>query len=161
MKNSLLLLLAAMSLALAQPKPPRLAPRLNLLEPCRGKITVAAFIVTTCPHCQAFARNVMEPLYESGTVCAVAVAFDAEGDIDRFAREQRIRFPLYKIGRGAVRAFLGMTGEDRVIGTPQVVVIDKAGMIQAQSAPEGSPLLLQPQTLREILQQLQAMERLR
>lgn len=137
-----------------QPKLPRSAPRLNLLEPCRGKTTIAAFIVTTCPHCQAFARNVMEPMYESGKVCAVAVVFDQDGDIDRFAREQKIRFPLFRIERKRVREFLGITGPERPIGTPQVVVMDKLGVIWAQSAPEGSPLLLQPEVIRQIVERL-------
>ncbi len=163
MRNILLFLLsfAEPTCALAQPKLPRPAPRLNLLEPCRGKTTVVAFIVTTCPHCQAFARTVLEPLYETGGVCAVAIAFDAEGNIDRFAREQKIRFPLYKVDRGVVRTFLGLTGQDRVIGTPQVVLIDKAGVIQAQSAPEGSPLLLQPGVLGQIIQRMAAPERVK
>jgi len=140
--------------AVSQPKLPRSAPRFNPLETCRGKITLAAFIVTTCPHCQVFARNVMEPMYESGKVCAVAVAFDEGGDIDRFAREQKLRFPLYRIERKRVREFLGITGPDRPIGTPQVVVIDKLGTIWAQSAPQGSPVLLQPEVIRQIVEKL-------
>jgi hypothetical protein len=141
--------------ALAQPGLPRPAPRINLLEPCRGKITVAAFIVTTCAHCQAFTRNVMEPMYEAGRICAMAVAFNQDADTARFVREQTLTFPVYKIERKIVREFLGMTGEDRrPIGTPQVVVIDKSGFIQAQSAPEGSPLLLQAEVIREIVARL-------
>ncbi len=159
MKSKLILSLSILGLwlacgAFAQPPLPRLAPRFNPLEPCRGRTTVAAFIVTTCPHCKAFARNVMEPMYESGRICAVAVAFDEDGDIDRFAREQKLRFPLYRIERKQVREFLGMTGPDRLIGTPQVVVMDKLGTIWAQSAPEGSPVLLQPEVIREIVEKL-------
>lgn len=140
--------------AFSQPKLPRSAPRFNPLDPCRGRTTVLAFIITTCPHCKAFTAKVMEPMYESGKVCAVAVAFDEGGDIDRFAREQKLRFPLYRIERQHVREFLGMTGSDRAIGTPQVVVMDRLGTIWAQSAPEGSPLLLQPDVIREIVEKL-------
>ncbi len=138
------------------PKPalPRPAPQLNLLAPCHGKVTVAAFIVTSCPHCQAFAHRVMEPLKESGQICAVAIAFDEDADTGRFAAEQKLTFPVFRLERAPVRAFLGMTGQDRVIGTPQVVVIDKRGMIQAQSAPEGSPLLLQWSVIRELVERL-------
>jgi hypothetical protein len=158
MKLSLLLLLS-MFCTLAQPKPPRPAPRLNLLEPCRGKVAVAVFIVTGCPHCQAFTRGVLEPLYASHQICAVAVAFNQDADTARFARDQGLTFPVFKLERKIVREFLGITGEDRALGTPQVVVIDKAGMIQAQSAAEGSPLLLQPAVIRDLVQRLQTTEK--
>lgn len=139
----------------AQPPVPRPAPRLNLLEPCRGKVTVAAFIVTGCPHCQAFTRGVMEPLYQARQVCAVAIAFNQDADTARFATDQRLTFPVYKLERKQVRAFLGLTGPDRPLGTPQVVVIDKAGKIQAQSAAQGTALLLQPAVIRELVEKLQ------
>lgn len=141
--------------AAAQPKLPRPAPKLNLLAPCHGKVTVAAFIVTSCPHCRAFTQRVMEPLSEAGKICAVAIAFDDGADTARFATEQNLSFPVFRLERAVVRAFLGMTGEDRAIGTPQVVVIDKAGTIQAQSAPQGSPLLLQSSVMRELAERLQ------
>jgi hypothetical protein len=154
MKQALLLSLLLMCCALAQPHPPRPAPRLNLLEPCRGRVTVAAFIVTGCAHCQAFTRRVMEPLYQSKQICAVAVAFDQDADTGRFSNDQGLTFPVYKLERKVVREFLGLTGPDRTLGTPQVVVIDKAGMIRAQSAAAGSPLLLQPAVIREIVERL-------
>ena len=124
--------------ALAQPKPPRAGLRgSNVLEPCRGKVTtVVAFIVTGCPHCKAFTRDVLEPLYEAKRVCAVAIAFDVdEADTARFSRDQKLTFPVFKLERKVVREFLGVSGEDHALGTPQVVVIDKFGIIQAQQAP--------------------------
>ncbi len=141
--------------AFGQPKLPRPSSQLNVLDACRGQVTVTAFIVTTCPHCKAFTRSVMEPMYKAGQFCAVAVAFDEDADTARFAREQGLTFPVYKMERRFVREFLGMTGADRVIGTPQIVVIDKKGVIRAQSAPQGSPLLLQRDVIREIVGQLQ------
>jgi len=145
---------AACAFAFAQPPLPRPAPSLNVLSPCKGQVTVAAFIVTTCPHCQRFTRNVMEPMYTGKEICAVAIAFDEGGDAARFASAQGLTFPVYRIERKFVREFLGLTGPDRIIGTPQVVVIDKRGRIQAQSKPEGSPLLLQREVLHEIVERL-------
>jgi peroxiredoxin len=160
MRQTLLLSLLAFlwtlpdSPAVAQPKPPRPTPRLNLLELCRGKVTVIAFVVTGCPHCKAFTRDVLEPLYESRRICAVAIAFDEDADTARFSREQKLTFPVFKLDRKVVREFLGIPGEDRALGTPQVVVIDRAGIIQAQSAAAGSPLLLQPAILRDLIERL-------
>jgi hypothetical protein len=164
MKLSLLLLpvlLLSTYSVLAQPKPPRPAPRLNLLEPCRGKVTVAAFIVTSCAHCQAFTHGVLEPLHASRQICAVAVAFNQDADTARFASDQGLTFPVFKLERKFVREFLGITGPDRALGTPQVVVIDKEGIIQAQSAAEGSPLLLQPAVIRDLVQRLQTVGELK
>lgn len=133
---------------------PRPAPALNILAPCKGRPTLLAFVVTDCPHCQAFTRQVMEPLSEAGRVCALAVAFNEEADTGRFAAEQHLTFPVYKIDRTAVLSFLGLTGYHRALGTPQVVVIDKAGMIQAQSAALGTALLLQLRTIQDIIARL-------
>jgi len=71
--KSILFVLLSLAGAVAQPRIPRPAPALNLLQPCKGRPALLAFIVTTCPHCQAFTRTVMEPMYEAGKVCAIAV----------------------------------------------------------------------------------------
>jgi peroxiredoxin len=158
MKTFLTMLLTGITLSAqpsaAMPRVPRPAPPLNLLLPCKSKTTLLAFINTNCSHCKEFTKTVMEPIHESGSACVLAVAFDEDGDINQFAREQRIRFPLYKIERKQVRRFLGISGPDQALGTPQVVVIDKRGMIQAQSEAKGSPLLLQPEVIRAILRGL-------
>jgi len=150
MKIFLRLLLSSGCL-LAQPKIPRPAPALNLLQACHGRPTLLAFINTGCLHCKWFTSTVMEPMYEAGKACAIAAAFDEDGDLNKFVREQKIRFPLFRIERSAVREFMGMPKEDSLIGTPQVVVIDRKGMIQAQSAPAGSPFLLQREVIESIL----------
>lgn len=149
--KTLLRLLISAGCVLAQPRIPRPAPALNLLQTCKGRPTIVAFINTACGHCKWFTSAVMEPMYESGKACAIAVAFDEGGDIDRFAREQKIRFPLFRIERSVVREFMAMPKEDSIIGTPQVAVIDKRGWIQAQSAPAGSPFLLQRDVIEGIL----------
>lgn len=149
----LLFVLLSMVSARAQ-QVPRPAPPMNLLAPCKGKPALLAFVVTTCSHCKAFTRRVMEPLYEQHHVCAMAIAFDEGGDTARFAREQGLTFPVYRVERRVMQSFLGMTGPDRIVGTPQVVVIDRHGVIQAQSKPEGTPLLLQMSVIRQILEEL-------
>ena len=133
---------------------PRPALQINPLLECRGKATIVAFIVTSCGHCKAFTRDVLEPLSRSSGVCALAIAFDQDGDTAKFAKDQRLTFPVYKLERSIARSFLGMSGPERPIGTPQVVLIDKRGMIQAQSKPEGSPLLLQRDVILQILEKI-------
>lgn len=148
-KTLLGLLFCAVSFAQQVPRP---ALAWNPLLECKGKTTLLAFVVTTCLHCKAFTRDVMEPMRKRGEVCAIAVAFDEGGDTAKFVHDQGLTFTVFKLERAKVREFLGITGPDRVIGTPQVVVIDKHGTIQAQSAPQGSPLLNQPDVIRQIVE---------
>ena len=157
MRPFLFLLLGAT--AFSQPSPPRPAPPLNLLNECKGKPTVLAFINTECSHCKAFTRDSMEMIHRLGLACTIAVAFDEDGDTAKFAREQQLTFPVYKIERARVREFLGLTGPDGIIGTPQVVVIDKHGVIQAQSKVEGSPVLMQYDILLGILTGMDRIEK--
>jgi hypothetical protein len=151
------LLVLAGGLSLAQPAMPRPAPRINFLEDCRGRVTVMAFIVTSCPHCQAFSK-VLEDLTHTKHVCAREAAFNEDADITAFARDFRITFPVLKIERGVMNDFMGIPRGSRV-GTPQIAVIDRAGMIQAQSAREGSPLLMQPEILGAIIDGLSQTKR--
>ena len=131
---------------------PREAPALNLLFPCKGRVTVVAFVITTCPPCKYFAREVMEPLSRSETVCMVAALVD-NGSTAKFAQEQGLTFPVYRIERRHVLAFLGIGGDPQ-LAMPQIVVIDRRGGVQAQSAPGGSPKLLRRTEIEEIVRGL-------
>ena len=146
------ILMLAGGLVLAQPTVPRPAPRINFLEDCRGRVIVMAFIVTTCPHCQAFSK-VLEDLSRTKRVCARVAAFNEDADVTGFARKFQLTFPVLKIEHGVMNDFMGVPPGSRV-GTPQIAVIDRAGMIQAQSAREGSPFLMQPEILGAILDRL-------
>ena len=148
MKQFGMLILAA-GFALAQPAVPRPAPRINFLEDCRGRVTVMAFVVTSCPHCQAFSR-VLEGLSGGKHICARIAAFNDDADVTAFARNFQLTFPVLKIEHGVMNDFMGVPRGSRV-GTPQIAVIDRAGMIQAQSAQEGSPFLMQPEILGAIV----------
>ena len=64
-------------------------------------------------------------------------AFDEKADVSAYAKQLGISFPVGVAGRREAFAFLGIAGSVR-IGTPQVVLIDRRGVIRAQSAPEGS-----------------------
>jgi hypothetical protein len=150
----LILTLNAAAVLLAQPPLPRPAPALNLLTPCKGRITLVAFMVTTCPHCKAFSHDVMRSMDAGHLACTVGIIFDEEGDTTKFASEQDLHFPVYKLSRAEVRSILGMTGPDRAIGTPQVMLIDKLGMVRAQSKPEGTPYLLQWNVIRGLIESL-------
>lgn len=79
------------------------------------------------------------------------VAFDENGDVPAYVKQLRLTFPVGSSNRTAVRNFLGIR-QDMRIGTPQVVLIDRTGMIRAQSAPQGSPMLQSGDVLRGLIQ---------
>ena len=158
---SLLLTAAA---ALAQIKLPRPAPDFPFVEPSgqiaklssfRGQVVLLAFVLTTCPHCQAASRDFEKLQHEFAPrgFRAMEVAFDESADVAAYARRLAITFPVSRGGRSQVLEFLGIPHSVR-IGTPQVVLIDRAGWIRAQSAPEGSPLLQSAEVLRGLIDNL-------
>lgn len=147
---SLCVALAVQS-AVAQPMPPRPAPEFPivqspnqtvLLSSYRGNVVLLAFIVTSCTHCQRASGVFQELLGEFGSkgLRVVEVAFDENADVKGFAKRFGLSFPIGWSERKNVLAFLGLPANAR-LGTPQVVLIDRVGMIRAQSAQQGSPML--------------------
>ena len=156
--------LLAAAAAGAQVKAPRPAPEFQMAEPSgrtakrssyRGDVVLLAFIVTSCSHCQA-ASGEFEKLQSNfgrrGFHAALA-AFDEGADVAGYARRFGLTFPVGRASKDEMRAFLGIPRAQRV-ATPQVVLIDRIGMIRAQSAPEGAPMLQSPEVLRALIEAL-------
>ena len=153
--------LAALAATLqAQGKVPRPAPELQIVEASgrstllssfRGHAVLLAFISTECPHCQK-ASQVFEQLSHEfdGRLRVAEVAFDERADTAAFGRRFKLTFPIGSGTSAAAHAFLGISAGAR-LGTPQVVLIDPAGVIRAQSERLGTPLLQTPEYLRSLL----------
>ena len=146
-----LLLLLAASLGLqAQGPVPRPAPELKIVEASgrsaalssfRGRVVLLAFISTQCAHCQK-ASLVFEQLEQEfrGRLEVIEAAFDPGADPENFQRRLGLTFPVGACSSDTAHAFLGLVAGTRV-GTPQVVAIDRIGVIRAQSERLGTPLL--------------------
>lgn len=158
MKIFLLGLFSSLALS-AQGPIPRPAPELKIVETSgkttplsayRGQVVLLAFISTECGHCQK-ASVIFEQLsHELGGLQVLEFAFNANADVREFAKRFGLRFPIGTGGGDAVHDFLGVARGER-LGTPQVVVIDRAGIIRAQSERLGSPILQTVDYLREVL----------
>jgi peroxiredoxin len=159
LKIGLFLLLVSLTLV-AQGPIPRLAPDLRIVEASgkttvltgfRGRVVLLAFVSTQCAHCQR-ASVVFEQLsHEFGDNLQVAeVAFDERADTAAFAKRFGLSFPIGASTSDQAHDFLGITHGER-LGTPQVVVIDRSGVIRAQSERLGSPILQTYDYLRELL----------
>ena len=149
---------------MAQVKVPRLAPEIEIVEASgrtaklssyRGDVVLLAFVVTSCSHCQAASTEFEKLKGEFGPrgFRVTEVAFDDNSDIPGYVKKLGLTFPVGRGNRTDVRRFLGIPQNMR-IGTPQVVLIDRIGMIRAQSAPEGSPMLQSAEVLEGLIDTL-------
>ncbi len=161
MKVVLFVLLAGSLALMAQGPVPRPAPELKIVEASgkatmlssyRGKVVLLAFISTQCGHCQAASRVFEQLSHEfSGRLqVAEVAAFGETADIAAFEKRFGLTFPVGTGTSDAAHDFLGIARGTR-LGTPQVVVIDRRGVIRAQSERLGSPILQTPDFLRGLL----------
>jgi len=115
-----------------------------LLSSLKGKVSVVQFLFTWCPHCQAFSQALtqLNTQYGARGFQALGVAFDdddGKGPLkDKVAAytKQYAGFPVGVSMRSTVLSYLGISELERV-GVPQVVVIDRAGVIREQSPTTG------------------------
>ena len=144
MTRILISCLAAGLTLLAQAPVPRPAPELKIgaatLSTWRGHVVLLAFISTECSHCQK-ASGVFEQLAQEFTGLQVAeMAFNEGADPAAFGKKFGLSFPIGLSTSDAAHDFLGVE-RGKLLGTPQVVVIDRSGVIRAQSERLGSPIL--------------------
>ncbi len=155
----------------AIPPLPRQAPEIKIVEPdakgnpvktttlssYKGKVVVLAMIQTTCPHCQKeceMLSNLYSELKPKGVqMLAIAVNDNARMLVPAFVREHAVLFPVGSGSPDEVPTFLGFSVMVRWV-VPQVAVIDRKGMIRAQTGPEGDANLQDAGYLRNLLTKL-------
>jgi peroxiredoxin len=129
----------------------------SLLSNYRGKVVVIGFVFTTCVHCQAFSAMVEKLYKELGPrgfePIDIAWNDNAKFLITNFAQQLGVTFPMYYSDYDHVMAYMGFSIMDRPV-VPLVVVIDRKGMIRAQSPPQGDPNLQDETKLREMIETL-------
>lgn len=126
-------------------KAPELAFRLpdgkeQLLSSYRGKVISLEFIHTTCSHCQQASRvqKRLQQTYGDQGFQAIDVAINpnAESLIGNFASQFQLNFPIGWTTTDQALSFLGFSIM-RLYVVPQIVVIDRAGNVRAQTSPNG------------------------
>jgi len=122
----------------------------------RGKVVVMQFLYTTCMHCQATARMLSRLQDELGPqgLQVIGVAFNPEaqraGVVDEFVKANGIDFPVGPVSLDTALGYLGISAIERFV-VPQIVVVDRHGMIRAQSSPQGTNELQDENYLRTFL----------
>jgi peroxiredoxin len=152
--------------AFAMPPLPRKAPEFtitegpgkeSLLTSYRGKVVVLAFVHTTCIHCQAFSGVLTRLHKELGPrgFQPIDVAWnpDAEKLVPGFVKDIGIDFPVGHSDWDPIMSFMGFSMLERPV-VPLVVVIDRKGMIRAQSPAQGDPNLQDEGKLRALIESL-------
>ena len=159
-------LLSICALQAAMPPVPRPAPDFVIhftngnemtLHSLRGKVIALTFVSTTCPHCQ-HASQVFTKFYEeygSKGFEPVAVAFNTMANmyVDEFVKNLGIKHPVGFSPVEPVLAFLGISPMERYV-VPQIVWIDKKGIIREQTPPLGDEKMLQESHWREMIETL-------
>ncbi len=168
-----LFLLGGLALQAAAPIP-RPAPEFKIQEPSgketllsaqKGKVTVMQFLFTWCGHCQATAQWLSKMQAELGPkgLQTFGVAFNDEMLTKDVAANKKLvtafsQYATFPVGmvttKDPVLKFLGLSVLE-AYGVPQLVVIDKKGVIRAQtSARPGAGSIVEEKVMRETVAKL-------
>jgi len=134
-----------------------------LFSSLKGKVAVVQFLFTWCPHCQAFSQMLTQLNTEYGPqgFKALGVAFDDDDgkmplkDKVIGYTKQYAGFPVGVSNRSTVLSYLGISELER-IGVPQIVIIDRKGVIREQSTSQGGGPLGDPAHLKPLIEMLLA-----
>ena len=150
---------------------PRKAPELSFydssgkaisLSSFKGKVVALEFLFIRSMHCVRVAQTLNKLGDELGArgLQPLGVAFSAPhsqadpATVDNFVQSYRLAFPIGYADKESVDGFLGR-GENEILNIPQVVIIDRTGMIRAQTgAQPGDPKLEDGDFLRALLDRL-------
>lgn len=173
LKGTLLaLVLIAAALALASVPVPRKSPefiiyessgKTTLLSSLKGKVVVIEFMFVSSAHCLRLAQmlNTIHGDMGSRGFQPVGVVFDPPNRatpglqstasmVDYF----KLTYPVGYSAKADVDTYLGRTGKE-ILNIPQIVVIDRAGIIRATSGGAGGdPKLEDENSLRALIDSL-------
>jgi peroxiredoxin len=160
-------ILLSASLLVATAPVPRGSSELTFLEPSgkqtslssfQGKVVVMEFLLMNCPHCARVALVISKLHKELGArgFQPIGIAFDNDaggGKVTDFVRRFGIAYPVGYTSAAAVDGFLGRKSSEQFM-VPQIVVIDRQGIIRAQSRPIRESSLEDENYLRNLINSL-------
>lgn len=125
-----------------------------LLSQYRGKVVVMEFLLTTCPHCQNTTRVLNKLHKEFGArgfqPLGVAIEQDADKLLPGFLKEFSPNYPVGSCQRESVVPFLQHPVMQRML-MPQVVLVDRKGVIRAQYGGDDPFMANEEQNLRALI----------
>jgi len=163
---AILLVLVAWPLPAKAPVP-RKSPELKftnpggkeiLLSSFSGKVIVIEFLLVRCPHCLRVVQtiNSLQSEMDPHGFQPIIIAFDkgiSSQIMNSFVDHFKINCPVGYTPSERVDAYLGRSVMER-LQVPQIVVIDRAGTVRAQSGANGDPNLESLQPLKNLVEGL-------
>jgi thiol-disulfide isomerase/thioredoxin len=132
-----------------------------VLSNYKGKVVVVQFLLTTCPHCQAFSQLLNRLQAEYGPKGFQALGAAVNEATPEMARDYQAKYAqAFSVGpltRDPLNIFLGLSVMDRP-GFPQIAVIDRKGQVREQTSSDinqRQPLQDEPH-LRMLVEKLLA-----
>jgi peroxiredoxin len=164
---SLTILLVLGFPAIAAAPVPRDSPEFTIVEPTgntvplsslKGRVVVMEFMLVRCASCLRVAQTVNKLYGEMAGrgFRPIGIVFD-EGisgpAVSHFADLLKIKYPVGYATSDKVDSYLGRAMIER-LQVPQLVVIDRSGVIRAQSRPTGEANLTEETYLRNLVREL-------
>jgi peroxiredoxin len=165
------LMVLGSAVAVSTPTLPRSSPELSIDEPSgkttmlssfKGKVVVLEFLFVRSQHCLRVAQELNQLQHELGPrgLQAVGIAFDAPnaaasggGYLSAMVETLQLTYPVGYSQRAGVDSYLGRTGNE-MLSIPQIVIIDRAGMIRVVNGSQTNPTLEDVNSLRSLLEPL-------
>ena len=124
------------------------------LSKFKGKVVLIQFLITNCSHCQALSRVLTKLQAEYGPhgFQAFGVAInDATPEMVRsYLKDHELGIPVGYAPHDQATSYLGVSVLER-LAVPQVMIIDRHGIVQAQSDALGTPDLQNETYLRRLI----------
>ena len=121
----------------------------------KGKVVVVEFLLVTCPHCQNTARTLTKLQKEYGPrgLQVVGISIDPTADVSQFASQYGGSYPIGKApDRTSVYSFLQHSVMNPSFYVPQIVLIDRQGVIQGQWGGTDPFLQKEEENLRAVIE---------
>jgi len=127
------------------------------LSKFKGKVVLIQFLITDCSHCQALSKVLTKLQNEYGPqgfqAFGVAINNATAEMVRAYVSDHQLGIPVGFAPHDQALGYLGFSAMERV-GVPQVMVIDRHGIIQAQSDALGTPELQNETYLRRFISDL-------
>lgn len=111
-----------------------------LLSSFRGKVVALEFLLTTCTHCQRCSGILQQMYQEFGPrgfqPVGAAINDNAAALVPEFVHKLGLTYPVGATSQFVAYDFLGSSMME-LLTMPQLVFIDRKGIVQAQYAGEG------------------------
>ncbi len=100
----------------------------------KGKVVALEFLLTTCPHCQRTAKALTQATKDFGPkgFQALGVAINDNPEVPKFVQDFGVNYPVGTGPRDTVYSFLQHSVMSPNLMMPQLVFIDRSGMVRAQ-----------------------------